>query len=323
LYYAGTRIFRAEAIPGSVKYGQQDLQLNLKGIDQKIAEDLGKVAGHSIARKTWSTYRTAERMLATFLKEEKIAMNLPISEETTLKFVHWLMFNRGLSAPSISGYLAGVKKLHVIKGLKESHLRTELVQMVLEGKKNIEAAARQLDGKKRQPMTPEIMGLLKARIKEWNTGNLDKLTVWAVSSLMFHGAFRSGELLAKNVAFFDPAYTLLRRDILLSESEAGEFVVQILVKAPKESKNGSATVVDIFKTDTDMCPARAVKKWWNASRHLESDQPAFRLSCGSPLTGAKFNSLLHGLVSGHGTRHFRPFIQNWGGIPNGKARFLR
>jgi hypothetical protein len=169
--------------------------------------------------------------------------------------------------------------------------------MVLEGKKNIEAAVKQINGKKRQPVTPEIMSLLKARIREWNAGNLDKLTVWAVSSLLFHGAFRSGELLAKNIAFFDPAYTLLRQDILITESETSEPVVQILVKSPKESKNGSSSVIDIFKTDTEMCPMRAVEKWWKASRHMEPDQPAFRLSCGSALTGAKFNSLLHGWLA--------------------------
>jgi hypothetical protein len=130
-----------------------------------------------------------------------------------LGFIHWLIFSRNLSAGSISGYLAGVKKLHTVKGLKEPVVRTNLVKMVLEGKKNLEAAHGQGGDQKRQAVTPLIMKLLKMKISQWEAVRKDKLMVWAVCSLLFHGALRSAEILARNTACFDPAYTLLRGDI--------------------------------------------------------------------------------------------------------------
>jgi hypothetical protein len=112
----------------------------------------------------------------------------------TLGFIHWLTFERNLKATSINGYLAGIRKLHIIKGLPEPVLRTSLVQMVLEGKKNMDAAD-QLRGKdSRRPVTLEIMKLLKAKIREGDAVNLDKLVLWAACTLLFHGAFRGGKI---------------------------------------------------------------------------------------------------------------------------------
>jgi hypothetical protein len=193
--------------------------------------------------------------------------------------------------------LAGIRKLHIMRGLEEPKLRSNFVQMVLEGKKNLEAAVRLREGKRRQAMTADIMGLLKARIKEWEAVKGDKLMVWAVSTLLFHGAFRGAELLARNEATFDPAFTLLRRNICIVEQEGKQAEVQILIKAPKECKDSNAVIVDIFETKTEMCPVKAVKKWWKASSQMDPDQPAFRFARGTPLTGSKFNGLLHGWLA--------------------------
>jgi hypothetical protein len=132
-------------------------------------------------------------MLAKFHREKGWPLQLPVSENTVLEFVHWLIFTRCLSAASISGYLAGIKKLHVVKGLQEPKLRSNLVQMVLEGKKNMEAASKQEGGGRRQAVTPLVMKLLKAKISQWSAEMTDKLMIWAVCSLLFHGAFRQEE----------------------------------------------------------------------------------------------------------------------------------
>jgi hypothetical protein len=243
------------------KFGEAEL-------DEQVQQDLSMMAEQSITRKTWSTYKSAERMLAAYCREKRKPLELPVNESMILGFVHWLVFERNLAAGSVSGYLAGIKKLHVIKGLPEPTLRTKLVQMVLEGKKNVEAAHRLRVGKKRQPVTTDIMVLLKARIRESEAVNLDKLAVWAVSTLLFHGAFRGGELLSRSASWFDPAYTLLRKDVMITEDSEGKKVIQVKVKAPKEEKSSSAIVVDVFQTDTEICPAKAVSKWLKANEML-------------------------------------------------------
>jgi hypothetical protein len=254
--------------------------------------DLSSIAEHSIAKKTWSTYKTAERMLATFCKQKQMPLQLPVDESTTLSFIHWLAFERNLTAASISGYLAGIKKLHVIRGLEEPKLRTKLVQMVLDGKKNIEAASKLRKGEGRQPVTPDVMALLKAKIREWESEKKNKLTAWAVCTLLFHGAFRGGEILCRSATYFDPAFTLLKQDVTIVQESSGAKVIQVRIKAPKEDKKGTAVIIDVFQTDTEMCPVKAVEKWWKASKHMEQDQPAFRMADGAPLTTSRLNELL-------------------------------
>jgi hypothetical protein len=288
-------LYLAEAIAGSVKYGKHGLNISFNGLelDEEVARDLETFAEHSLAKKTWCTYKSAERMLATFCKMEKKPLELPIGEKTTLEFIHWLSTERNLKAASINGYLAGIRKLHIVKGLDAPVLRTQLVQMVLEGKKNMEAAAVLRTGSKRQPMTRELMLVLKAKIREWDGTSLDKATLWAVSTLLFHGAFRGGEILSRTAAWFDPGFSLLRRDIMLIEDGSDQKMVQVRLKAPKEDKQKTDVIVDVFQTNTELCPIRAVSRWLRMSGDMESDQPAFRFADGTPITGGRFNQLLH------------------------------
>jgi hypothetical protein len=304
-------MFTPKAKKGCVKYGEKGIKFGKQDseINLEVWQDLGQLAEHSIAKKTWDTYFTAERMLAKFHKEKKKPLELPVSQNTVLEFVHWLIFDRKLTAASVSGYLAGVKKLHVVKGLPEPVLRSNLIKMVLEGKKNMEAANGEKGDMRRQAVTPAVMKLLKLRIGHWEGDRGDKAAVWAACSLLFHGAFRGAELLARNTNCFDPNYSLLRRDIVHVTSDNQNAVIQIRVKAPKESKNGAGTVVDVFQTDSDICPAAAVRKWLSTSSHMEEDQPAFRFASGVPITSAKLNSLLKewlgDVIPGISTHSFR------------------
>jgi hypothetical protein len=297
---------------GGTKYGGGGPDIDLRHLDlgEHVKQDLSKAVKHSIAVRTWASYRSAERLLAQYCIENRKPLNLPVDESTVLGFIHWLAFKRGLSAATISGYLAGIKKLHETKGLPDPVIRTKLVQMVLEGKKNMETSAKlRQDGQGRQPVTPDIMALLKARLREWVADNIDKLSVWAVATLLFHGAFRGGEIMCRLEATFDPAFTLLRKDILIVPDSNQNHMIQVKVKAPKEDKKGSTIIVDIFQSDTDMCPVKAMLKWEKATEGMEEDQPAFRFSCGTPITCAKFNAILKdrlgGLVSGISCHSFR------------------
>ena len=182
-----------------------------------------------------------------------------------------------------------------MKGMQAPTLKTDLVKMILAGRKNIEDSQRLREGgQERQPVTPAILELIKARLREWQACAIDKCTVWTVATLLFHGAFRGGELLSRSRTEFDPAFVLLRRDIAIApDSEfQGKETVQVKVKAPKERRDNRAVIVDIYQADTNICPVRATKKWWRATKSFQSDQPAFRLGNGDPLTIQMFNKIL-------------------------------
>lgn len=232
-------------------------------------------------------------MLAKYMKSSGKKLELPISEQCTLGFVHWLAFERKLKASSISGYLAGIKKLHILKGAGAPEIRTELVNMVLEGKKNMDVAERMKHGQgERQPVTMDMMKLLKAQIRNWDAQQRDKLTLWLVCSLLFHAACRGGELLCRLTDRFDPAVDFLRQDMHLTGEVGTGQTLQLRLKSPKVSKDKRAVIVDVFRSDTQICPVKAYLKWSAATTGDEDDQPAFRWSNGKPVTPSSANRLI-------------------------------
>ena len=321
---SGIKLLPTPATPvnGSTKYGNctnTTLSINHMALPAAVIADLENAARHSLAIKTWSSYRTAERALTWFCREEKIVFDLPIKENTLLLFVHWLVFKKGKKSSTVNSYLAGIRKLHVMKGMAAPTLRTDLVKMVLAGRKNIEDAQRLREGgKERQPVTPAILELIKARLKEWQADATDKCTVWTVATLLFHGAFRGGELLSRSRLEFDPAFVLLRRDIVISpDSEyKGQETVQVKVKAPKERRDNRSVIVDIYQADTAICPVRATKKWWRATKHFQSDQPAFRLVNGDPLTIQMFNKIVKDRLTGFLDNYYISSHSFRGGAPS-------
>jgi hypothetical protein len=86
-----------------------------------------------LAKKTWCTYKTAERMLKKCSLETGVSMELPMNNKQTLAFIDWLARVRNLKCTTINSYLAGIRQLHISKGLTAPELRTDIVQLVLKG----------------------------------------------------------------------------------------------------------------------------------------------------------------------------------------------
>ncbi len=55
-----------------------------------MARELEELGRLGLAKKTWSSYATADRLLFKFHKEKGITPNLPLDEDTILLFIHWL-----------------------------------------------------------------------------------------------------------------------------------------------------------------------------------------------------------------------------------------
>ena len=250
-----------------------------------------------LAKETWSCYRTAERMLLECCREKNLRRVLPMKEETTLIFVHWLAFSRKVKAATINTYLSGIRQLHIEKGAPLDGIRTEKVNMVLRGlanKNNVEKRREKVGS--RLPITKDILELLKQRISESDFCGRDQRLVWTVCTVLFHGAFRVHELLCRRKEVFDPDFTLLEGDVQSVEGDGG-MMLQVLVKAPKEEKAGKTVIVDIYQTGSTICPVKAFVKWDKFRLH-EEGQPLFRFSSGEPLTGRRFNEIVRERLEG-------------------------
>jgi hypothetical protein len=249
----------------------------------------------AIAKKTWCTYKTAETMLKKCALDSKVDMTLPLNEKQTLVFIDWLARVKNLKASTINSYLAGLRQLHIATGLPTPELRSDLVKLVLKGITNangIESRKKNWSG--RLPMTVNSMLLFKKLIYNSEFSQHDKALLWAVATVAFAGAFRIHEILAKTESTFDRDFTLLTKDVSLS-LDAGQEVLHVKLKCPKESKTAAATIVDIFQNEGKLCPIKAFKKWMNL-KFRDPLLPLFRLESGTPLTGSKMNIVMKQLL---------------------------
>ena len=268
-----------------------------KQLEEEEWDELDELYSYGLAKGTWSSYKTAEGLLKQCCEEKDIEKKLPLEENTVLAFVHWLAFKRGSKASTIDTYLSGIRQLHVERGLPTDNIRTDRVRTILKGLKNKNLAEDRKEGvEKRKPITTDILLVLKGKLAEADMNGRDQRLVWTVSSILFHGAFRVHELLCKKQSSFDPDFTLLGRDVKLV-TQGGREVLQLKIKAPKEQKVGKDVIVDVYSTDTELCPVRAFKKW-SKFRGKEEELPLFRFSSGIPLTGKKFNEIVRDRLKG-------------------------
>ena len=292
--------FKVTVAAGSTKYGPH----NWKGTSSRDRrrsvieqEELDELYSYGLAKGTWSSYKTAERLLLQCCDEKNIKKELPVGEEVILSFIHWMAFSRGAKASTIDTYLSGIRQLHVERGLTTAGIRTERVTTILRGLKNKNLADDRRDKVgKRKPITLDILVTLKTKLAEADLCGRDQRLVWTVSSILFHGAFRIHELLCKVQGSFDPDFTLLGEDIEV-KTQSGKGVLQLRIKAPKEQKAGKSVIVDVYETGSELCPVRAFRKWKRFSE-VDKDQPLFRFSSGVPLTGRKFNEIVRGSLKG-------------------------
>jgi integrase len=254
-------------------------------------------------------------------REKGIELVLPVSESTVVSFVLWLAFDRGVSSATISNYLSGIRNMHIVRGVACPEIRSDKIELLLKGKKNLEQAVRREAGVgNRKPVTPDILRLLKARISESGHHLVDKRLLWCVCSSMFFGAFRGHEILCKQEKEFDPAFTLLWEDVDVKREIGGhEKWLEYKIKAPKEDRAGRVTVVDVYQSIPELCPVRAFERWRELKPPSAAGQPVFRWSSGVPLTAAALNRLLkerlEGFVEGADkwftTHSFRTGAASW------------
>ncbi len=300
----GRREARAEE--GRGKFGKRGLvqarTFRELGISGEEAKNLSNISNHGLSKSTWSNYATAERMLLKCSKDLGESMELPLGQAQVLRFVNWLMKERQAKHGTICSYLAGLRQLHVVKGLEGTVIRSELVNLVLAGRKNQEVLEKKKGDQKkgRLPVTMAVMKLIKAALREKKMEVNKKLAIWAICCLAFNGSLRIHELLCREERRFDPQFSLLNRDIKIVRDQAeGKEVILLWLKWPKEDKAGQGVEVEIFESGNEVCPVKALRKWWLCAGCRQPEQPAFVQANGQAWTGKLFNKELQELVGPH------------------------
>ena len=100
-------------------------------LPSEIASALSELGNMGISNSTWSTYKTASTMIQKCEMESRVDLSIPFDQRKTLIFIDWLVRSRKLKGSTINSYLAGVRQLHVVKGLDPPNMRSSLVKLVL------------------------------------------------------------------------------------------------------------------------------------------------------------------------------------------------
>ena len=304
----------AEAIQGSTKYGPTGRYNpeDFSHLPADLAAAICESANHAVTKSTWSVYNTAVNLLNKCKSDvQTLDFSFPLTEEACIAFCGWLI-KRGLKAGTIESYLAGLRAAHLAQGLSCSTLRSPLINQIINGRKNQPLAT---TGKNRLPATPTIMKIIKSALKNADLHKKRKLTIWAVCSIAFSGAFRAGELLTKYSTYYDPIFTLLKNDIReksLTVNGSETRILQIQLKSEKCNKSGKATWIDLYQSDNFLCPVKAYGKY-KRSNSTDLWKPAFLDEEGRHYTTRLFNADLKlltqpgldhlgGQISGHSFR---------------------
>ena len=291
------------ATRGSTKYGPSGLyntqSFNNLDLPHDVRSTLAATANQAICQNSWSSYRTAAKMLDRCLTEHNETLTLPLPERLVTLFIGWLL-KKNLSVSTIKTYLSGVRILHLTKGITPPNLRPPVIQHILTGRENSENRDKKSGKTKvRLPMTPDLMRLLKKELIKADLDNHGKACLWSVSTLAFAGGFRISELLCKTASSFDPDYALLKRDLKLKPTQSGKSSLQITLKCDKTNKSHLSVMVDVFASGSEICPIRAYQKYRSFNAPDADDQPAFKMSSGTALTAKKLNSFIKHRLAPH------------------------
>lgn len=265
------------------------------GVPEALADTVARAANFGIAASTWKTYGTAIRHISACNEDTGKNMTIPFSLADTLTFIGWLRLKRKVRSKTIKVYMAGLRMAHLCQGHNKVDLGGDLVSHVLTGLEQEDRLRDKQGGKRdRMPVTLDMMKAIRVNLRrmQWALGR--KRLVWAMAALAFSGSFRVHELLSHSKTRYDPTSTLLMEDISFGfRGEGGKKtrVLKVFLKAPKEAKGKEGVVVDLFETNSYLCPVVAMEKYLASLSFVASkSSPVFRTGQGQGYTGVAFNA---------------------------------
>ena len=259
-------------------------------------------ANFSLAEGTFKSYGTAERHIIRCENDTNVKLRFPFGEREILTYIGWLINTRKVSARSVEKYLSGIRFAHLKEGYNVPAMRPEIVKAVLTGLSQKEKIKWRL-GKKaeRLPVTISVLDLIRHELIKAPWTLARKRMILTVCYLAFFGSFRIHEILSRDRMVYDVQTTLLGNNLKVEYwPEKDMKVLKVWLKSPKELKNGTGVMVEIFPTGNYLCPIRALEKWRKVSKLPKSElKPVFRQEDGSNYTGKDFNADLKNLLGKH------------------------
>ena len=252
-------------------------------------------ANASLSASSHTTYSAALRKYRACLDSYGLSEVWPVDRARQITFVTWAVEVQGLAPATVRSYLSAVSKLNAIKTGKPM-VTDELAVMILKGAEHGRAA------RKKVCMTMQSMAALRQRIIGSKFKEAVKDLLWACATTALAGCTRMGELL-QTVKSGDkkPSGGLLMKDVARKEVvvEGRQIVLyELLIRAPKERKDGSDVTIELFGLNSPVCAVAALDRHMEGMKGRGEDQPVFAFPEGNALTKSAFQKLLRKLLLG-------------------------
>ena len=161
----------------------------------------------------------------------------------------------------------------------QRRFRSFCQEYLLAGIKHVETRAGK-PPKPRLPITPEIMGHLKAG---WLHGpsHPDDLMLWAAACTGFFGFLRAGEFTVPSIQGYDPEVHLNLGDLAF-DSHTAPSLIRIRIKQSKTDPFRQGADIFLGANHTSICPVQALISY--LAMHSPMPGPLFIFQSGTPLT---------------------------------------
>jgi hypothetical protein len=219
------------------------------------------------------------------------------SEKEVVKFICWGGGEKGLKGKTIQIYLGSLRTLVKLRQEIFAGNGKTVENFLLRGIGNSGKRSNWGKIQNNTPVNLEILCKIKKGLKRLKYKKISKHCVWTACLIAFWGAFRLGELFAKERGKFDQFSDLVWSDITKIDSEKGVVIHVKSAKIPGPPGNRA----ELFPvTESFFCPIKALKKLKYLQKRSciwGENLPVFRRSSGKNLTKSTFLRVVNKALS--------------------------
>ena len=235
----------------------------------------------SVASSTASSYSTAANHVSKLQKEIGREFSWPLSNPDTLLITTYLV-SKGIKHKSIKGYLSGVRRLAISKGVFRPEPQSQLQKAILKGLENIQRdPLKEVANATHRPMSLPLLRIIGHYIAtKWDRDLFERYAFWAACTTGFWGSLSIGDFLCSYVSY-SPKSDVLGSDVLSMTDDS----IAIWLRDPKVPKP-FGDVVEIWATPqfSDVDPIASFTAYWRLRQEngFPLHHPLFLRSDGFP-----------------------------------------
>ena len=176
----------------------------------------------------------------------------PTSERSLSYFVGYL-FQEGLSASTVKGYLSAVRHAQISLGLGDPKMGDmPQLEYHIKGLRKLSSGCQQ----SRLPITIDILRYLRSSWEK-SHGHFDGTMLWAACCMCFFGFLRSGEIVVPADSAYDRGVHLSWGDVRVDNTADPQYL-EVHIKASKTDPFRHGVSIYLGRSQADLCPVSAV-----------------------------------------------------------------